>query len=120
VALWYGYYEGMADLEERGLLIRPKLDPLAEINGHIFAFRVDPTMRDKVIRTLRARGIESTFHFVPLHSSPYGQNVLGWCPSDLPITERVAASLVRLPLHNQMTVKDVDIVLEQLAQVLTE
>jgi dTDP-4-amino-4,6-dideoxygalactose transaminase len=120
VALWYGYYERMAELEERGLLVRPKLDPLAKINGHIFAFRVDPKIRDKVIWTLRTRGIESTFHFVPLHSSPYGQNVLGWGPGDLPITERVAASLVRLPLHTQMTMKEVDIVLEQLTQVLME
>jgi dTDP-4-amino-4,6-dideoxygalactose transaminase len=96
------------------------LDPLAEINGHIYAFRVDPDIRDRVIEGLKTRGIESTFHFVPLHSSPYSQKVLGCRRDDLPITERVAASLVRLPLHTQLTVEDIKFVQDQLEQVLQE
>jgi dTDP-4-amino-4,6-dideoxygalactose transaminase len=119
VALWRRYYEGMAGLEAKGLLIRPGLDPMAEINGHIYAFRVDPDIRDAVIDELKARGIGTTFHFVPLHSSPYGRKMLGYQPGDLPITERVAASLIRLPLHTHLTFEDVDFILEQLDQVLT-
>jgi dTDP-4-amino-4,6-dideoxygalactose transaminase len=118
--LWYGYHEGMAELEEEGLLIRSRLDPKAEHNGHIYAFRVAPDIRDKVIEGLRARGIESTFHFVPLHSSPYGQKALGYRRGDLPITERTAASLVRLPLHTQLTMDDIEFILKQLEQVLRE
>jgi dTDP-4-amino-4,6-dideoxygalactose transaminase len=119
-ALWYGYYGGMVRLEEKGLVIRPGLDPLAEINGHIYAFRVAPDMRDRVIEGLKARGVESTFHFVPLHSSPYAQKALGCHPGDLPITEQVAASLIRLPLHTQLTMDDIEFVLDQLEQVLKE
>jgi dTDP-4-amino-4,6-dideoxygalactose transaminase len=120
VALWYRYYVGMAELEAKGLLTRPGLDPKAEMNGHIYAFRVAPGIRDTVIDRLKAQGIDATFHFVPLHSSPYGQNVLGCRPDDLPITQRVAASLIRLPLHTRLTSADVDFILEQLEQVLTE
>lgn len=120
VALWYRYYEGMAELEAKGMLIRPGLDPLAEINGHIYAFRVAPETRDTVIHRLKTQGIDATFHFVPLHASPYGQKVLGCRPDDLPITQRVAASLIRLPLHTHLTPADIDFILEQLEQVLTE
>jgi dTDP-4-amino-4,6-dideoxygalactose transaminase len=120
VALWYRYYEGMAELEAKGVLIRPGLDPLAEMNGHIYAFRVAPEIRDTVIYRLKAQGIDATFHFVPLHSSPYGQNVLGCRPDALPITQRVATSLVRLPLHTHLAPADIDFILEQLEQVLTE
>ena len=66
------------------------------------------------------RRIESTFHFVPLHSSPYGQKALGYRRGDFPITERAAASLVRLPLHTQLTMEDIEFILKELAQVLRE
>jgi dTDP-4-amino-4,6-dideoxygalactose transaminase len=120
VELWWQYHNGLADLEAVGLVIRPHLDPKAEINGHIYALRVAPDIRDRVVDALKARGIGATFHFVPLHSSPYGQKMLGYRPDDLPITERVALSLIRLPLHTQLTSSDVDFILEQLEQVLTE
>ncbi len=120
VELWWQYHNGLADLEAAGLVIRPGLDPKAEINGHIYAFRVDPARRDEVIEHLKARGVAATFHFVPLHSSPYGREKLGYRRGDFPITERVALSLIRLPLHTQLTSSDVDFILEQLEQVLTE
>jgi dTDP-4-amino-4,6-dideoxygalactose transaminase len=118
-ALWYAYYDGMAQLERDGWLTRPTLDPQADINGHIYAFRVAPEIRDAVIDALKARGIQATFHFVPLHSSPYGQNQLGYRPGDLPVTEGVAASLIRLPLHTHLSETDVDFILGQLEDILT-
>ncbi|MFQ5576435.1 MAG: dTDP-4-amino-4,6-dideoxygalactose transaminase [Anaerolineae bacterium] len=120
LALWHRYYDGMAGMEADGLLIRPGLDPLAQINGHIFAFRVAQEIRDEVLAALKERGIGATFHFVPLHSSPYGRRVLGCRPGDLPVTERVAASLIRLPLHTAMSASDADFILEQLEQILTQ
>jgi dTDP-4-amino-4,6-dideoxygalactose transaminase len=40
----------------------------------------------------------ATFHYVPLHSAPHGRS-LGWSDAALPVTDRVAGGLVRLPLH---------------------
>ncbi len=118
VALWYRYYVGMAELEAKGLLTRPGLDPLAEINGHIYAFRVDSARRDDLLSSLKEHGVEATFHFVPLHSSPYGREKLGYKQGDFPITERVADSLVRLPLYPHMSCNDVDYVLDHLKWIL--
>jgi dTDP-4-amino-4,6-dideoxygalactose transaminase len=49
----------------------------------------------------------ATFHYVPLHSSPFWQRYAGGSPS-LPVTDRVAAALVRLPLHPRLTEEDLD------------
>jgi dTDP-4-amino-4,6-dideoxygalactose transaminase len=80
-------------------------------NWHLFAVLVDQTRRDWVLEALRAEGISAAFHYVPLHSAPYAQESSDIAPVDLPVTERVAASLVRLPLSAAFTDADCDDVL---------
>jgi dTDP-4-amino-4,6-dideoxygalactose transaminase len=55
--------------------------------------------------TLRSHGVMATFHYVPLHSAPHAQS-LGPQPK-LPVTDRVAQSLLRLPLHPRLADDDV-------------
>lgn len=118
--IWWRYYDQMAGMEAEGLIIRPGLDPQAEHNGHIYAFRVagnpqdGSRRRDAVLTYLKRHGVEATFHFVPLHSSPYGQNYLGYKEGDFPITERVSASLIRLPLYPELSAEEIDYVLNVL------
>ncbi|MBN1994183.1 MAG: dTDP-4-amino-4,6-dideoxygalactose transaminase [Anaerolineae bacterium] len=118
--VWWRYYQQMADLETAGLIIRPGLDPQTEHNGHIYAFRVAgeaneaARRRNALLDYLKSRGVGATFHFIPLHSSPYGQERLGYKEGDFPITERVSASLVRLPLYPELSSEQVDYVLEVL------
>ena len=77
-------------------------------NHHLFALLLpDQRRRDAFLAFLRGRGIGATFHYVPLHSSPFWRRLAGAVPP-LPVTERVAASLARLPLHPRMTADDVD------------
>ena len=92
-------FEPLADAGRCTLL---RLDPRAEPNGHLFVMLVEPAQRDSILRALKARKIGATFHYIPLHSSPFGQR-LGYRPGDLPITERVSESLIRLPVYPQMT-----------------
>jgi len=42
-------------------------------------------------------GVQSVFHYIPLHSSPAGQRY-GICASDMSMTDKVSSTLVRLPL----------------------
>ena len=58
----------------------------------------DEAARNALIARFRSAGILSVFHYVPLHLSPMGHS-LGWQSGDLPVTEREAARLTRLPLH---------------------
>jgi dTDP-4-amino-4,6-dideoxygalactose transaminase len=94
-----------------GRIRLPTVYPRSESAWHIFAVLVPAIHRDWFIRALGAEGIEAAFHFLPLHSSPYGMAALGYRPGDLPVTEAISASLVRLPLYPQLTAADlIDIV----------
>jgi dTDP-4-amino-4,6-dideoxygalactose transaminase len=90
------YAEGLADLERRGEL-RFVRALEGESCHHIFAVLVAPARRQAILHHLAGRGIGAASHFVPLHASPYGRRV-GRSPA-LPRTERLAASLVRLPIY---------------------
>jgi dTDP-4-amino-4,6-dideoxygalactose transaminase len=86
-------------------------------NWHVFAVLVDPARRDWVIRALKAEGIAAAFHYVPLHSAPYARQSADIAPVDLPVTDRVAASLVRLPISAAFTDADCDDVVTACAKV---
>ncbi len=66
----------------------------------------DRLFRDRLMDGLRAGGIQAAFHFVPLHTSPYGRE-LGHADTELPVTDQIAQTLVRLPLHPLLSEPDV-------------
>ncbi len=75
-------------------------------NWHIFWILVDPERRDWFLAALAAEGVSATSHFVPLHGSPFARRHLPPAPP-LPVTERAAASLARLPIHAGLSDADV-------------
>jgi dTDP-4-amino-4,6-dideoxygalactose transaminase len=105
------YRAGLADWAgARGVRLPAEL-PLREPNHHIFYLLYpDAARRDRTLAALRAEGVLATFHYVPLHSSPHGRS-LGPQP-ELPVTDRVASTLLRLPLHPRLSDGDVDRVVE--------
>ena len=85
----------------------PVIPPGCESNYHIFFFRVaDAEMRNKILNGLREKGIGATFHYVPLHSSPFGREEL-MCTVELPGTMLASTTLVRLPLYASLKPKEV-------------
>lgn len=89
--------------------------PEREPNHHIFYLLYpDTAARDRALAALRARGVMATFHYVPLHSAPHGRS-LGPQP-ELPVTDRVAGTLLRLPLHPRLQDDEVERVIETVRQ----
>jgi len=79
-------------------------------NHHIFFLLLpDAAARDHCLAFLRSRGIMAAFHYVPLHSSPFG---CAFAAGEYPVTERVASTMVRLPIHPLMSPEDVERVVE--------
>jgi dTDP-4-amino-4,6-dideoxygalactose transaminase len=108
------YYERLKALAHKGAITLPKIPEFSEPNGHIFWFLTDSkNRRNHLIRALNKNGISATFHYVPLHSSPYGKRVLGCKTSDLPVTESVSKRLVRLPLFPGLARKDLDMICDK-------
>lgn len=118
--IWEYYYHRLEELALEGQIILPALDPQAESNWHIFAIRTDLARRDKVLAALRARGIGATFHYIPLHSSPYGRKMWGYTAEDLPITEKVSASLIRLPIYPDLTPQEQEYIIDSLYEIYAE
>jgi dTDP-4-amino-4,6-dideoxygalactose transaminase len=111
------YRAGLADwAAARGVRLPPEL-PNRRSNDHIFYLLFpDPASRDACLAGLRSRGVMAAFHYVPLHSAPQGRRV-GGDDRRLPVTERVAATLLRMPLHPGLATQDVERVMEAVRQV---
>jgi dTDP-4-amino-4,6-dideoxygalactose transaminase len=112
--LWRRYDDNLAQLESEGLLRRPFVPEHCGHNGHLYyVLLADKTLRDSIIRALAGDGITAPFHYIPLHTSEAGRR-LGRAQGPLENTERASACLLRLPLHAEMTPRDVDRVVERL------
>lgn len=96
----------------------PKVKDDCQTNWHIYAIRVPQKKRDWLLKALNAEGINAAFHFVPLHTSPYGKRWLGYKEGDLPVTERVSRELIRLPIYPQMSTEDLDDIVKAMRKVL--
>lgn len=101
----------------RGFVQLPSVPDGCRPNWHVFAVLVDPAKRDWVIRALKAEGIGAAFHYVPLHSAPYARQSPEIDRVELPVTDRVAASLVRLPISAAFTDADCDDVITACGKV---
>jgi dTDP-4-amino-4,6-dideoxygalactose transaminase len=98
LAIWHRYHAAFADLEATGLIRRPVIPDDREHNAHMYYLLLpDLAARTRLIGELKAAGIQSVFHYVPLHSSPMGAQV-GRSMGDLPVTVSTSERLVRLPL----------------------
>lgn len=89
--------------EKRGILTMMRVPKECDSNYHIFwvLFNTEE-IRDYVLKELNRRGVAASFHYLPLHSSPMGRKI-GYKPNDLPVTEKSAMCLLRLPLYAGMT-----------------
>ena len=59
------------------------------------------TLRDAVLERMRQDGIHAVFHYVPLHTSPKGRELVG--DIVLPVTEDLSDRLIRMPFFYAMT-----------------
>ena len=117
--LWHRYHDALAPLEARGVLRRPVVPAHCDMNGHLYYVLLeDGDERTRMIDTLNAAGVNSVFHYVPLHSSPGGQR---YCRvhGSLNVTNRQAERLLRLPMWIGLTEEAQDRVVELLEGALT-
>lgn len=106
LAAWHGYHDALAPLEQAGRLRRPVVPQEAGHNGHIYyVLARSAAARETMLQRLAALGINAVIHYVPLHSAPAGLR-FGRAPAPMPVTDDVAARLVRLPMHLALTEAD--------------
>jgi dTDP-4-amino-4,6-dideoxygalactose transaminase len=112
--LWQRYHELLADLESKGLIVRPKVPSHATPNAHLYHFLVvNAEVRANLLKYLNNLGVLAVFHYIPLHTSPAGMR-FGRCHGHLANTEQLSERLVRLPLFPGLTESEVDFIIEQI------
>lgn len=103
---WYRYYDGLADLAEKGLIGLPAVTGQCRHNAHLFYIKCrDLEERTRLMDFLKARGIGSAFHYIPLHSSEAGMRYGRFHGNDTHTT-RESQRLLRLPIYYGMTYEE--------------
>jgi dTDP-4-amino-4,6-dideoxygalactose transaminase len=110
------YDEGLSDLERNHRLAVVRPHPGTSSSHHIYAILVEPAARAAIVAHMAARGVQVASHFVPLHASPYGRTMAG--DVSLPTTERVASSVLRLPIYPALSDEDVQRIVASLHEAL--
>ena len=69
--------------------------------------------RTQLIEHAKNQGVNLTFHYVPLHTSPGGLRY-GRCQDDFSLTNQISDTIVRLPLYSDLTNDAIEKVIETL------
>lgn len=97
LAIWEKYHAAFESLEKSGRLRRPVVPDDCQHNAHMYYLLLrDLEDRTAFINAMKQKDIHCVFHYVPLHSAPYGRKI-GRAADDLPVTSDIADRLVRLP-----------------------
>jgi len=96
--------------------------PEAEHGWHLYVVRLQPERlritRDALIELLKAQGIGTGVHFIPLHLHSYYREALGCTPQDFPVASAAADTMLSLPFFTLMTDDDVRYVASTLRRIL--
>lgn len=110
MASWCTYYRNLAELEADGHIELPVIPDGCEHNAHMFYLKVrDIEERDRLIRFIKERGVETVFHYIPLHSSPAGMN-WGTFHGEDRFTTKESERLLRLPMYFRLAEEDISTV----------
>ncbi len=95
------YYKGLKGKIDSEVII-PEIPAYATNNGHMF-YLVCPSLdyRTQLMSYLKDNGIQTTFHYLPLHSSEYYRDKHDG--RELKNCDRFADCLVRLPLFYELS-----------------
>lgn len=89
---------------------------------HLFVVKLRPEAmtadRARFIEELKALGIGTSVHFVPLHLHPYYRNTYGYHPADYPVALRCYERSMSLPIYSKMSDNELDRVVSAVLELL--
>jgi dTDP-4-amino-4,6-dideoxygalactose transaminase len=101
MATWRLYDTALRSFRARGLRT-PHIPQDCDSNAHLYYILMpNCELRQQLITRMKADGINTPFHYVPLHNSPAGMR-FARTSGELPHTQDLSSRLVRLPLFPRM------------------
>ncbi|WP_339157804.1 dTDP-4-amino-4,6-dideoxygalactose transaminase [Paenibacillus sp. FSL W8-0186] len=111
---WNRYHIGLADLEKRGYVQLPTIPNECSHNAHMYYLKCRSLdERTRLIQFLKERGVQSVFHYIPLHSSNAGKQFGRFNGKDN-YTTIESEKLLRLPLYYNFANDDLDKVVDSI------
>ena len=111
------YYDGLKKLEYDGKLRLPIINDFAEPSYHMFYMIMNSEEeRNEMIDYLKERGIQSVFHYIPLHLSEFYKKNFG--DVRLPKTEDLSSRIIRLPMFYSLSKEKIMEIVEQIKSKL--
>lgn len=105
--IYHLYDQAFASLEEKGVLERPHVPEYAVHNAHMYYLKLENLeARTRFIEHLKANGIQSVFHYIPLHSATAGKKFGRFHGEDV-YTTKESERLVRLPMYYNLEMENV-------------
>lgn len=112
LALWNRYYENLKPLSESGKIDLPTVPEGCVHNAHMFYIKAaDIKERTALIDYLKANGVLSVFHYIPLHTAPAGKK-FGRFHGEDKYTTKESERLARLPMYYGLKEAQVDSICE--------
>jgi dTDP-4-amino-4,6-dideoxygalactose transaminase len=110
--IWQTYQKELSTWANTNEIILPTIPPGIDPSWHIFYLLMpDLDKRQGFINHLQTKGVNSVFHYLPLHLSEKGREY-GGKSGDFPVTESISDRLVRLPFHFEIGEAEMDQVLD--------
>ncbi len=104
--LWDLYHQSLTDLASEGFIELPFVPDKCKHNGHIYYIKCkDINERQNLINHLNSIGVNSVFHYIPLHSSPAGSKFGRFHGNDV-YTTRESERILRLPMYYGLSDED--------------
>lgn len=111
--IWNRYYKSLEGLNKLGHFSIIPESYIQGNNGHLFYLRCkDQEERAALIAFLKSKEIQSVFHYLSLHSSPYF--VEKHDGRVLPNADEYSTTLLRLPLYIDLSNDDVDLITQSI------
>jgi len=117
--IWETYYDGLKSCDEKRIIKLPFVPEYATQNGHLF-YIVFSNLgeRTEMISKLKKDRIDSVFHYLSLHSSPYYSSRHD--SRDLINADLFSNNLLRLPLFYELSNKHLEFIIRKINKHLQE
>lgn len=116
LGIWNRYYNGLKKLEDEGRIDLPFIPEGCVHNAHMFYIKAkDLEERTALIKYLKENGIQTVFHYIPLHTAPAGKKFGRFHGEDV-YTTKESERLMRLPLYYGLKDEEVDYIIEKVKE----
>lgn len=113
---WNYYNENLQDLKQQGKIELPVIPEGCVHNAHMYYIKTKNIQeRTKLIEYLKSQGIQSVFHYIPLHIAPAGKKYGRFNGEDI-YTTKESERLIRLPMYYKINPEDRNLVVDKIKE----